>query len=366
MAKIPRPKLSVIIPTYNGRLLLEECLESVFRYRPPACEVVVVDDGSTDDTSSWVRRTYGDEVRLVRLPQNRGFCAAINAGIRAARGPIVETLNNDALVTEGWADEPVRILETRSEVAAVAPLVWLRDLNGCVDSAGDDYHICGWAINRWHRQPWREALAVEEEVFAASASAAFYRRDALIWIGGFLEHFVAYCDDTDVSFRLRWAGYRVLYCPRSHVYHRLHGSYSVRSPRVLRQIGRNEELLFWINMPTKLLLIAWLPHLAYVTGTLLAQWPDFRRAAALMAGRLSVVRHLPWILHERRRRQLLAEEAQWCIRLPVARDYQRLARYATHVLLRLVLGRGRSAWGKQGANNQGTNAPSGKRNATAA
>src|SRR5688572_27979833 len=98
-----RPRLSIVIPTYNRRALLAECVEVVERHRPADAEVIVVDDASTDGTAAFVRETH-PSVHVIELPANVGFCAAVNAGIRAARAPVVETLNNDVVVSAGWAE----------------------------------------------------------------------------------------------------------------------------------------------------------------------------------------------------------------------------------------------------------------------
>ncbi len=96
---------SIVIPTYNGRELLERCLASIARNRPSdpllAIEVVVADDASTDGTAERLARVHPD-VRLVRLKRNQGFCAAANAGIEAARGRFIQVLNNDTEELKTW------------------------------------------------------------------------------------------------------------------------------------------------------------------------------------------------------------------------------------------------------------------------
>jgi GT2 family glycosyltransferase len=96
-----------VIPTYNGRALLERCLETVARHRPAGpglpIEVIVADDASTDGTAPWLAQAHPD-VRVVELENNGGFCAAANAGIAAARGRFIQLLNNDTEVTEGWIE----------------------------------------------------------------------------------------------------------------------------------------------------------------------------------------------------------------------------------------------------------------------
>ena len=148
-----RPLLSVVIPTYNGRTFLESCLASIARHRPEgdAVEVIVSDDGSTDDTVSWTNSAY-PEVRVLARPVNGGFVAAANAGIAAARGEFVQLLNNDAEVTAGWVEAGLAPFVDPT-VGSVAPLVLVRADPSRVDSAGDNYALVGWPSKRGHGQP---------------------------------------------------------------------------------------------------------------------------------------------------------------------------------------------------------------------
>jgi GT2 family glycosyltransferase len=293
-------------------------LGAVQRHRPANAEVIVVDDASTDGTADWLRATY-PEVRLVRLPGNRGFCGAINAGLRAAQAPIVETLNNDTMVTAGWADAALRLFAD-PKVGSVAPLVWLLREEGLIDSAGDSYQISGWAMNRGHRQPLNRSLLQVAEVFGASASAAFYRREALLRVGLFPEHFRAYYDDVDLAFRLRAAGYSCLYTPYARVLH--HHNYSHRHDtlEMVARLARNEERIFWSNLPGPLLLRGLLPHALYIGGVFASRWLRGDNAWAYLGGKLAVLREWEQIIHQRRQMRRLTAEALVPNRLPVDTD----------------------------------------------
>jgi GT2 family glycosyltransferase len=245
------PRLSVVVPSYRRADLLRHCLASVARFAPPRTEVIVVDDGSP---LAGVSRAAGEfaGVRVIRHARARGFCAAANAGVAAAGAPVVELLNDDAEVTAGWA-EPALAWFADAGVAAVAPLVLRNDparrargLAPLIDTAGDEYDRGGFARKRGHGlPPGRHARG---PVFGASACAAFYRRDAVLRAGGFPEHFGAYFEDVDLSFRLRRLGFEIVHEPGSVVWHRVSASYGTRPPRrVLEQQSCNEERVFWRN-----------------------------------------------------------------------------------------------------------------------
>jgi GT2 family glycosyltransferase len=287
----------------------------VVQHCPSATEIIVVDDGSNDGTSAWVRATH-PSVRLVCLEKSGGFCRAINAGIAVAQAPVIETLNNDTFVTKNWAEKALELFADPT-VGSVAPQVWLMDRPGLLDSAGDKYNWCGHAINRGHGEALRPSLNKVAEVFGASASAAFYRREALIAVGSFPEYFHAYYDDVDVAFRLRWAGYRCLYTPFSKIFHRLHGSYDHALPSTIFLMARNEERVFWTNVPLGLLAFAAAPHMAYVTACALAKLMKRRNFRAYFQGKLACLRELTEICRRRQWLSRLGEQAPFPVRHPV-------------------------------------------------
>jgi GT2 family glycosyltransferase len=246
----------VVIPSHNRPDLLRLCLASVRRHAPAAAEVIVVDDASPGGCVSAAAADFA-EVRSLRLRRRRGFCAAANAGVAAAAAPVVELLNDDAEVGDGWAEAALaRFAE--SDVAAVAPLVLIGPPNRpgppVVDSAGDRYFLGGVAGKRGHGQALTPDLLRPRAVFGASGSSAFYRREILRAVGAFPEGFGAYFEDVDLAFRLHRAGGRVVYEPASRVWHRVSASYGRRPGwRMLAQQSRNEERVFWRNLPVRAL-----------------------------------------------------------------------------------------------------------------
>lgn len=245
-------RLSVVVPSHIRADLLRDCLASVARFAPPHTELIVVDDGSPNRIVSQTAREFAG-VRLIRHERARGFCFSANAGINAATGSIVELLNDDAEVTQGWADTALRWFAD-DRIAAVAPLVLQNDplrqsqgLPPLIDTAGDDYDPGGFARKRGRGEEYSDRYRAGS-VFSASGCAAFYRRDAVIRAGGFPDHFKAYFEDVDLSFRLRSLGHEIVHEPGAVVWHRVSSSYGKRpSRRVLEQQSCNEERLFWRN-----------------------------------------------------------------------------------------------------------------------
>jgi GT2 family glycosyltransferase len=281
--------------------LLETCLASIARHGrgDVPIEVIVVDDGSTDDTVSWTASRY-PWARLIRRPKNGGFCQAANVGIAAARSEIVQVLNNDTEVTAGWVEAGLAAFDDPS-VGSVAPLVLVRSDPTRVDSAGDCYALLGWPYKRGHSEPatrWRSYPA--GPVFGASGTGAFYRSSALKHVGAFDALFGSYYEDVDLAFRLRWAGYTCRYAPECVILHEISATYVHTSSALQRRMARNAEIVFWSNLPACHLLLGLAPHGAFT----LAQfaWRAARgRAIPFLLGKLDALRLRREIARRRQR-----------------------------------------------------------------
>ncbi len=298
--------LSIIIPSHCRADLLRHCLDSVMRHRPPTSEVIVVDDASRDAVVSRAASEFED-VRVIRLRRQRGFCAAVNAGIAAAQGEIVELLNDDTQVTAGWADAAGGWFAD-PKVASVAPLVLTWPDGQTVDSAGDRYYVGGVAGKRGHGQPLRPDLLEPRPVFGASGSSAFYRRAAVLQVGGFPESFGAYFEDVDLAFRLQRAGYQTMFDPRSRVLHRVSASYGRPNRRLLEQQSCNEERVFWRNLPARAIWSALPHHAGVLVGKAWRRWQEGRLLPFLL-GRARVLAEIPAILRHRQALRKLGRAA---------------------------------------------------------
>jgi GT2 family glycosyltransferase len=211
---------SVIIPNWNGSKYLRACLDSVRAQTQQPLELLLVDSASTDDSLELVRRHY-PEVKVVALPRNRGFTAAVNAGVARAQGAFVALLNQDAEASPQWLQALACAAQAHSEVGAIACKILLADQRDRFHSAGDLYGVDGIGVNRgvWQRDEGQ--FDQEEDVFGACGGAAAYRRAALTAVGGLDEAFFMYYEDVDVAWRLQIAGWRTVYAPRAVVFHQL-------------------------------------------------------------------------------------------------------------------------------------------------
>lgn len=263
--------LSIIIPTHQRTDLLERCLATVRWHAPAGAEVIVVDDRSPDGRGGRIAQLFG--ARVVFQHKRQGFAAAVNAGIRASRGDIIELLNDDAEVAAHWADAALPWFDDPS-IGSVAPLVLRWPDGNRVDSAGDRYYLGGVAGKRGHGQPLGPHFLEPTEVFGVSASSGFYRRDALERAGLFAESFGSYFEDVDLAFRLQRLGYRAMFEPSARVLHRVSASFGRIGRRLIEQQACNEERVFWRNLPVRAMPTALPKHLVVLFAKACRRWRE--------------------------------------------------------------------------------------------
>ncbi len=212
-------KITVVIPNYNGIRFLEECLTALLQQEAdtPEYTILVVDNGSEDGSCELIEERF-PQVRLTALPENTGFCHAVNVGIRQSEAEYVLLLNNDTKVRAGFVKALYEAIEARPDAFSVGAKMLMWDRQELVDSAGDRYCVLGWAYGRGKGKP-AERYAASCRVFSACAGAAIYRREIFERIGCFDEAHFAYLEDLDIGYRARIYGYQNYYEPRAEVVH---------------------------------------------------------------------------------------------------------------------------------------------------
>jgi len=197
--------LDVVIPTWNGRHLLQGCLRALAAQTVP-CSVIVVDNGSTDGTAELVRKA-SSPVRLIELGENLGFGPAVNRGVAAGAAPFVVLVNNDVQCDPSFLERLVTPFDDSPEIGMVAGLL-LRPRREIVDSFGLELDRTLAAFPRFAGEPYEPGRLDEAGLFAPSGGAAAYRREAFEDVGGFDERLFAYMEDVDLGLRLQATGWR--------------------------------------------------------------------------------------------------------------------------------------------------------------
>lgn len=219
-------KVSVILVTWNVEGFIRQCLDSLRQQTFKDFEIIVVDNGSRDQTTSIVEKEY-PEVLLVSNRENEGFCRANNRGIRLSGGEYVLTLNADVVLDKGFLQCMVEAMEGGSQRMGMLSGKMLRQDEITLDSAGLILSKSRRFYDRGAEERDRGQHDREREVFGVCAGAGFYRRAMLedISTNGeyFDNHFFFLGEDFDISWRAQLYGWKGEFLPSAVCYH-LRGS----------------------------------------------------------------------------------------------------------------------------------------------
>ncbi len=253
-----QPLVSVIVVTLDNINLLKKCMESLDGQSYKNIEVIVVDNGSTDNIKSLLDWDFPEAV-YIRLPENRGFAGGNNAGFAKTRGQYVALINNDAVASPGWIESMVNAARADQKIGMVASVVVDGNDPRSLDSIG-----LGLAFDGMSRQAFRgepvPRLIAQVEVLMPSGCACMYRASALKEVGFFDEDFFAYCEDSDLGLRLRFAGWKAVAAPGAVVTHYYSMTMGKFSSRKLYLVERNH---YWVAVKNFPLIV--LPLIPFVT-----------------------------------------------------------------------------------------------------
>ena len=217
----PKPLVSIVILTWNSGVFIDRCLEGLSRQSLQNLEIMIVDNASTDDTLERVGQSpHGSIVtKVVANPENLGCAGGNNVGWRASRGEVVVFLNPDVYVTKQWLEELAGAL-LKDPRAVIAGCKIYYPNTHILQHAGGILYPNAMADHRGKGEEDRGQFDDPCEVDYVTGAAIAVKRDFLERVGGLDEDYnPAYYEETDLCFRARSMGYRVLYVPGSVLYH---------------------------------------------------------------------------------------------------------------------------------------------------
>ena len=256
-------KATIVIPNINGKGWLKDSIESVYAQTEQDFELIVVDNGSTDESLEQARGyCTRPNFTLIENGYNTGFSHAVNQGIARARSEFVVLFNNDAFAEPRWLAELIRTAEQDPKIFAVQSLMIRHFDRELADDAGDYVTWMGFACKTGDGRR-ASRYTRQKRIFSACGGAALYRKSILDEIGVFDELFFAYYEDVDLSWRANNFGYRNVYCPTARCRHICGATTgAVRyNPFKSIQSGRNSILLPYKNQPILMLVLNFIPML---------------------------------------------------------------------------------------------------------
>ncbi|KKO54276.1 glycosyltransferase family 2 protein [Paenibacillus sp. DMB20] len=224
---------SIIIPTYNGRELLKDCIYSIKKYTDKPYEIIVVDNGSTDGTADVCRQ---EGITFISLAGNAGFPAACNKGLRIATGDSLLLLNNDVIVSRNWLTNMLGCLYSSPEIGIVGPLTNYASGKQQIDMPYTNVDDMAHQLNESDAQKW---LQVDRLV----GFCFLFKRQLLERIGFLDERFSpGHFEDDDYCHRARNAGYTFRIAGDVFIYHRGSASFGKQGTSEIKNlIERNRQ-----------------------------------------------------------------------------------------------------------------------------
>lgn len=268
------PEVAVVILNYNGEKYLADFLPSVLASDYPNLRVVVADNGSSDGSLDLLEKRYKEHIEILDLKENYGFAGGYNQALRQVHSPYYVLLNSDVEVTKNWMRPIIEMMELDQKIGAVQPKILAYHDKAKFEYAGA---AGGWMDN-WGLPFCRGRILTNcemdqgqydtpQEIFWATGAAMFIRGELYHDLGGLDAGYFAHMEEIDLCWRVKRAGYKIMACPESTVFHVGGGTLQYQSPRKTYLNHRNSLTTLLKNEPVGKLL--WLIPLRLVLDGLI-------------------------------------------------------------------------------------------------
>jgi len=255
MSELKKPLLSIVLLSYNSKHFLEQFLPPLIKYTPESYEIVVVNNGSTDDTDTYLSENF-PQIRTIKIKENKGFTNGYVESLKQIDAKYYCLISSDIEVSENWAQPVVELMEKDENVAACQPKIKSWHRRNEFEYAG----ACGGFLDKYGYLFCRGRIfySVEEdhgqydenaEIFWASGACFFVRADLYHQSGGLDDDFFAHMEEVDLCWRFRNMGYKIMCVPKSEVFHVGGSIISYGSATKTYRNYRNNLILLTKNLP---------------------------------------------------------------------------------------------------------------------
>ena len=249
-------KVAIVILNWNGKRFLEKFLPSLVKYNSPDAEIIIADNASSDDSIAFLQSSYSN-LRVIKNIENGGFAKGYNDALSQIDAEYYVLLNSDIDVTQNWIEPIIKLMDNDKTIAACQPKIlsyhnkeyfeYAGAAGGFIDKLG--YPFCRGRIFQSEEKDEGQYNDLTE-IFWATGACIFVRADLYNKLGGLDNDFFAHMEEIDFCWRLKNAGYKIMYCPDSHIFHIGGGTLPKNNPRKTYLNFRNNFFLLFKNLPS--------------------------------------------------------------------------------------------------------------------
>lgn len=218
---MPKPLVSILIVNFNGGEVFKKCLQSLKKLQYQNYEIIIFDNGSSDGTQ---------KLATVKSTKNLGFVGGNNEAFKKAKGKYILLLNNDTTVSPNLLDVVVAKMERDKTIGVLQPKIYLMDKPNYLDNAGSFLNTFGFTNHWGFLKKDSKEFDNEREIFSAKGACLMTRKNIIEKIGLFDSDYFNYFEESDFCWRVWLAGWRVIYFPKTFIYHKLGYTSRMLSP----------------------------------------------------------------------------------------------------------------------------------------
>jgi len=246
--------ISIIIPHFNGKEILTNCLNSLLKNNYKNYEILVVDNGSTDGSQEIIRKEFSS-VKLIENKTNKGYAGGCNSGISYTQGKYILFLNNDVEVAKNFLEEMYKAIESDDNIGMVQPKLLSMQNKTHFDysgGAGGEIDIFGFPFARGRvfielEKDTSQYDDMTQNIFWASGTAVLIRRSLMDRIGFFDEDFFAHMEEIDLNWRAQLVGYKSVVTLETYLFHYSGYTLPAENPRKMYLNHRNNLIMILKN-----------------------------------------------------------------------------------------------------------------------